>query len=68
MSAVYNLSLVTKLGVDNRGYVDKRFECFLGVIYQPRVNLTLDEGLRFGLNSYAENFYYITSGLVFDVD
>ena len=37
MSAVYNLSLVTKLGVDNRGYVDKRFECFLGVIYQPGI-------------------------------
>ena len=68
MSAVYNLSLVTKLGVDNRGYVDKRFECFLGGYISARDNLTLDEGLRFGLNSYAGNFYYITSSLVFDVD
>jgi len=68
MSAVYNLSLMTKLGVDIRGHADKRFEGVLGVIYQPGVNLTLDVGLGFGLNSYGENFYYITSGLVFDVD
>ena len=53
MSAVYNLSLVTKLGVDIRGYADKRFEGVLGVIYQPRVNLTPDVGLRFRSNSYG---------------
>jgi len=53
MSAVYNLSLVTKLGVDIRGYADKRFEGVLGVIYQPRVNLTLDVGLGFRSNSYG---------------